>query len=292
MTVNKIIVSVIVPFYNSGKYIERCVEALLDQTNAKERHEIILVNNNSTDSSADIIRRYPQIKLISEKQRGSYAARNRGLKEAEGEIIAFTDSDCVPAANWLKEIESTMVNPDVGIVIGSCRFAGESILLSMLEDYENEKNKYVFTSGISKLYYGYTRNMAVRKRLFDDLGPFLERARGSDTIFIQRCIDRYSCNIVRYSSQMQVRHLEIDGPNKYLRKLFVYGKSSSKYSQVVNARSLTNRERCQVFRSTSNARGYSWFKTIAFMCLLVIGYFYWISGSLTNALISGKGANK
>jgi len=209
-----------------------------------------------------------------------------------GEIIAFTDSDCVPAANWLKEIESAMASPGVGIAIGSCRFARESILLSMLEDYENEKNNYVFTSGINKLYYGHTRNMAVRKRLFDELGPFLERARGSDTIFIQRCIDRHSCNIVRYSPQMQVRHLEIDSPYKYFRKLYVYGKSSSKYSQVVNARPLTNRERYQVFRSTSNTRGYSWFKTMAFMCLLVIGYFYWISGSLANALISGKGANK
>lgn len=285
---NKIIVSVIVPFYNSGKYIERCVEALLDQTNTDERYEIILVNNNSPDFSADILRSYPRIKLISEQQRGSYAARNSGLKQARGEIIAFTDSDCVPAANWLKEIESAMASPDVGIAIGSCRFPRESILLSMLEDYENEKNKYVFTSGINKLYYGHTRNMAVRKRLFDELGPFLQRVRGSDTIFIQRCIDRYSTDIVRYSPQMQVKHLEIDGPDKYLQKLFVYGKSSSKYSQVVNARPLTNLERYRVFRSTSSTRGYSWFKTITFMCLLAVGYFYWISGSLSNALIFGK----
>lgn len=289
---NKIIVSVIVPFYNSGKYIERCVKALLDQTNTDERYEIILVNNNSTDFSADILRRYPRIKLISEQQRGSYAARNSGLKQAGGEIIAFTDSDCVPAANWLKEIESAMASPDVGIAIGSCRFPHESIPLSMLEDYENEKNKYVFTSGINKLYYGHTRNMAVRKRLFDELGPFLERARGSDTIFIQRCLDRYSCDFVRYCPQMQVRHLEIDTPYKYFRKLYVYGKSSSKYSQVVNARPLTNWERFRVFRSTSSNRGYSWFKTITFMCLLVAGYFYWISGSLTSALISGKRAKK
>jgi glycosyltransferase involved in cell wall biosynthesis len=290
--VNKLTVSVIVPFYNSGKYIERCVEALLDQTIPKERYEIILVNNNSTDSSADILRRFPYIKLIAERQRGSYSARNSGLKKARGEIIAFTDSDCVPAANWLREIESSMVNPDVGIVIGSCQFAGESILLSMLEDYENEKNKYVLTSGINKLYYGHTRNMAVRKRLFDELGPFLDRARGSDTIFIQRCIDRYSCNIVLYSPLLQVRHMEIDSPDKYWRKLFVYGKSSSKYSQVVNARPLTNRERYRVFRSASSSRGYSWFRTIAFMCLLIIGYFFWISGTLTNTLISGTRENK
>jgi glycosyltransferase involved in cell wall biosynthesis len=281
-------ISVIVPFYNSERYIGRCIEGLLNQEYPNERYEIIFVNNNSTDSSADIIRRHPRIKLITERKRSSYSARNRGLQEATGGIIAFTDSDCVPSADWLNEIESAMAGPDAGIVVGNYQAARQSFLLSMLEDYENEKNDYVFTSGVKELYYGYTRNMAVRKVLFDEVGPFLERARGSDVIFIRRCVDRYSCDIVRYSPDIRVRHLEIDSPDKFFRKLFIYGRSSREYRRVVNVRPLTNWERFQVFRKTARGREYSWWKTLALLGLLAVAYSCWVSGSISNALCLRK----
>lgn len=279
-----ITVSVVVPFYNSERYIGQCIEGLLNQEYPEERYEIIFINNNSTDSSADIIRRHPRIKLVSERKRGSYSARNRGLELANGEIIAFTDSDCMPASDWLKEIESAMAHTDAGIVIGNYQTAGDSFLLTMLEDYENEKNNYVFSSGIKELYYGYTRNMAVRRVLFDEVGPFLERARGSDVIFIRRCVDRYSCDIVRYSPDIRVRHLELDSPEKFFRKLFIYGRSSREYSRVVNARPLTNWERFQVFRKTARSREYSWWKTLSLLGLLAVAYSCWVSGSISNAL--------
>jgi len=285
-------ISVIVPFYNSEKYIARCIEALLEQEYPEEHYEIIFVNNNSADSSRDIIRRYTRVKLISEQKRGSYAARNSGLKEATGEIIAFTDSDCVPSRDWLKEIDSAMTSPETRILIGNCQLARESYLLSIMEDYENEKNNYVFTSGVKELYYGYTRNMAVRKSLFEEMGPFLERVRGSDTIFIRKYVDRYPIDTVRYCPSMQVSHLEIDSTYKYFRKLFTYGKSSIKYSQVVDVRPLTNCERYRVFHKISRNRGYSWYKTITLMCLLLIGFLYWIAGRLSCALASGKSASK
>jgi glycosyltransferase involved in cell wall biosynthesis len=281
-------VSVVVPFYNSERYIGRCIEALLGQEYPEERYEIIFINNNSSDSSAEVIKRYPRVKLISERKRGSYAARNRGLEVAAGEIIAFTDSDCMPASGWLKEIESEMSGTEAGIVIGNYQTAGDSFLLSMLEDYENEKNNYIFSSGIKELYYGYTRNMAVRKKLFDELGPFLEIARGSDVIFIRRCIDMFSCKAVRYAPQMRVRHLEIESPGKYFRKLFVYGSSSRKYRHVANARPLTNWERFQVFRRTAQNGKYSWVKTMSLFCILAFAFSYWVSGSISNALTFRK----
>jgi glycosyltransferase involved in cell wall biosynthesis len=279
-------ISVVVPFFNSEKYIERCIEALLNQDYPKERYEIIFINNNSKDSSADIVREHPHIKLIDEQKRGSYAARNRGLTEAKGEIIAFTDSDCMPASDWLKEIEKTLDDPGVGIAVGNYQLARDSLLLSMIEDYENEKNNYIFTSGIKELYYGYTRNMAARKRLFDEAGLFLERARGSDVIFIRSCVDKYSCEIVRYSPKIRVRHLEIDSLNGYFRKTFIYANSIKKYRQVVNARALSNRERIQILCRTVRNRKYPWLKTASLVCLLTVAFAYWVSGSVSEALNS------
>lgn len=277
-------ISVVVPFYNSEHLIEKCLHSLLKQEYPEGSYEIILINNNSTDSSADIIGRFPRVKLISEPKRGSYAARNRGLEEASGEIIAFTDSDCAASSDWLKEIDRAMSDPETGIVIGNNQFAKESYLLSMLEDYENEKNKYVYTIGVKELFYGYTRNMAVRKSVFEETGLFLERARGSDTIFIRKYIDRYPLNKVRYCPGMRVRHLEIDSPEKYFRKMFVYGMSSSKYRRVVRARPLSCRERLQIFQRAVRQKGYSPLKTIFFMFLLATAYSYWVIGSVSEAI--------
>ncbi|MGE5443329.1 MAG: glycosyltransferase [Ignavibacteriales bacterium] len=273
-------ISVVVPFYNSERYISECIESLLSQKYPMENYEIIMVDNNSTDASADIVRRYSQVKLVSEKRQGAYAARNRGLKEAKGEVIAFTDPDCVPSSDWLKEIELAMADSDVGVVVGSHQLARDSFLLSILADYENEKKNYVFNNKIKETYYGHTNNMAVRKKLFDEMGLFIERSRGADTIFVCQCIELYSSDVIRYSPTVQVRHMEIDNVGTYFGKVSVYGSSSQKYRDIVCSRPLTNWERFIVFRRTVQSRRYSWIKSSFLLGLLAAGLVYWLLGNI------------
>jgi glycosyltransferase involved in cell wall biosynthesis len=281
-------ISVVVPFYNSEPYIDECAQALLAQKYPSASYEIIMVDNNSTDGSAAIIRTHPRIKLLAERKQGAYAARNRGVAAAQGKIIAFTDPDCVPASNWLAQIASAMKDPDTGILVGRHQPSARSLFLRMLEDYENEKNNYIFNSTIKDIYYGYTNNMAVRRALLDEIGPFKEMARGSDVILVRRCVDRYSCSVVRYCPNIRVRHLEIDSPEKYFRKQFVYGGSIQRYARVANARPITNRERILVFRKTVDNHQYSWPRSALLMGLLFIGFLYWVSGNITGALNSKR----
>jgi glycosyltransferase involved in cell wall biosynthesis len=276
-------ISVVVPFHNSKSYIAACIEGLLAQSYPQERYEIIMVDNNSTDSSSEIVKSYPRIKLISEGKPGAYAARNRGVREATGEIIAFTDADCVPSKNWLQEIDVTMTHSDVGIVIGSHGLARDSFLLSLVEDYEHEKNDYIFSSEIKELYYGYTRNMAVLKTLLDQMGPFIEKARGSDVVLVCRCVDMHSYEIVHYSPEIRVTHMEIDSPQKYFRKVFVYARSSQKYRHIVYWRPLNNRERLLIFRRTVRNQRYSSIQSLSLLGLLVIGFGCWVLGSISSA---------
>lgn len=86
-------VSLIVPIYNSSGYLNKCVDSLLNQT--LKDIEIILINDGSTDESVKIIKSYndKRIKYISKKNEGIGKTRNRGIKEATGEFIAFVDSD-------------------------------------------------------------------------------------------------------------------------------------------------------------------------------------------------------
>jgi len=277
-------ISVVVPLYNVERYIDACIEGLLTQKFPCVHYEIIMVNNNSTDASAQIVQRYPKIKLLNEQKQGAYAARNRGIKEAKGEIIAFTDPDCVPKEDWLQQIAVAMANPEVGIVVGSYELARESFALSLLLAYEHEKHSYVFNSKIKEIYFGYTNNMAVRKSLLGQIGPFVERARGSDTIFVHRCVNQYSCDLVRYRPEMRVRHLEIDFVGKQYEKHFIYGQSRRKYRNIAYVRPLTNRERFRVFLNTVKNQRYSPVKAAYLFTLLLVGAVYWFSGSWSVTL--------
>ena len=88
-------VSVIVPIYNTAKYLPKCLNSIIRQT--YQNLEIILINDGSTDNSSKIIRQYakkdPRIQVINQKNAGQSSARNSGLQKATGKYISFIDSD-------------------------------------------------------------------------------------------------------------------------------------------------------------------------------------------------------
>ena len=110
-------VSIIVPVFNGEKTIEKCIQSLLNLHYPKDKYEIIIVDNNSTDNTRQIVEKYP-VKLLLETKRGSYAARNTGIKAAKGDFLAFTDSDCIADENWLKHLIKNFDDDEVGGVGG------------------------------------------------------------------------------------------------------------------------------------------------------------------------------
>lgn len=264
-------ISVVVPFYNAERFIEGCINALLSQSYPTDRYEIIMVDNNSTDGSAGIAERYSRAKLLLERKQGAYAARNRGIAEAKGAIIAFTDPDCLPAVDWLKNMRAAMLCPDVGIVLGSRQFASNSLGLSMLIAYESEKAAYVSSGNTREICYGYTNNMGVRRSLFGRLGPFLEIARGADTIFVRRAVDEYSCDVVYYSPRVCVRHLQITSVWDFYWKQLVYGRSNQNNHKVASFRPLSITKRLQLFKRTIQKSRYSLVESALLFLLLCVG---------------------
>lgn len=274
-------ISVVVPFYQDRQHIRGCIEALLSQDYPQRQVEVILIDNNSTDGSADIVKQYPPVKLLSEMKQGAYAARNRGIREARGEIIAFIDVDCLPERTWLRCIQETMSDTDVHIVLGKREYASPSPGLSMLAEYEAEKIDYVCTGRDKHIYYGYTNNMAVRRTLFDQCGLFLEMARGADSIFVRKVVDHFDCESVRYVPGVRVRHMEIDRIRDYYQKRVIYGRSYEGYRKVRSARALSYAERTLIFRRTIQKKGYSLPASLMFALLLVIGAVHFDLGRLT-----------
>jgi lipopolysaccharide/colanic/teichoic acid biosynthesis glycosyltransferase/GT2 family glycosyltransferase len=106
-TPTPISVSVIIPAYNAASSLGACLQALQQQSDPSLLHEVIVVDNGSTDETATIARQYGAT-LLHEGKRGAAAARNKGIRHATGELIAFTDADCVPTAVWLNEITAPL----------------------------------------------------------------------------------------------------------------------------------------------------------------------------------------
>src|SRR3974390_3549346 len=103
-------VSIIILTFNCEARIAGCLDALLGQTAGKDA-EILVVNDGSTDSTAEVVARYPGISLISKSNAGPAAARNRGALEAQGAIILFTDDDCLPAPGWVAAMTDPFEDP-------------------------------------------------------------------------------------------------------------------------------------------------------------------------------------
>lgn len=95
-------VSVIIPVLDDPVRLALCLQALEDQTYAADRYEVIVVDNGSVSDLAPVVVAFAHAQLAVEPRRGSYAARNMGIGLARGEVLAFTDSDCIPQPDWLE----------------------------------------------------------------------------------------------------------------------------------------------------------------------------------------------
>ena len=171
MNKNNIKISVIIPFYTHENLLEKCLLALTKQT--IQPFEVIALYNGKGLNSKELVENFG-FKWINEEKSGSYTARNTGIKIAKGNIIAFTDADCIPKENWIEEALKTFNNKkEIGIIGGKIKLI-----------YKNQKPKTyeIFESlfDFDQKYFieinhsGCTSNLFIRKEVFEKNGLFDE----------------------------------------------------------------------------------------------------------------------
>ncbi|MFC1885077.1 glycosyltransferase [Thermodesulfobacteriota bacterium] len=211
-------VSIIIPVYNAEKSIRLCLESLAALDYPKEKIELIFVDNGSTDDTPRIIKEYGAI-LVTEPKRSSYACRNRGVKSASHEIIAFTDADCVVDKDWAKNGVSLMMENRADVVGGMIlpyrhdnaveRFAHRNGVLDSEKAFH--ENKYLPTAC-----------MFTRRSIIEEVDYFDEDLiSGGDLDFCWRCTLKDFR--MAYSKDILIYHIHRRNLYKLFAQNFRYG---------------------------------------------------------------------
>ncbi|MCE7059707.1 glycosyltransferase family 2 protein [Dyadobacter sp. CY343] len=210
-------VSIIIPIYQDWHRLAFCISALQQQTYGKEHFEVIVVNNDRESSSpADLVLPF-NFKLVHESKAGSYSARNKGLIYASGDIIGFTDSDCIPDKNWISNaVDLFIQNPNVGRIAGRIDLFYKGISLTPAELYEKV---YAFKQDhvVEKLASSVTGNMFTRREVIDTVGGFNENLfSGGDHEWSRRA-EQAGFKIV-FGSNVIIKHPARSDLSQLIRK--------------------------------------------------------------------------
>jgi cellulose synthase/poly-beta-1,6-N-acetylglucosamine synthase-like glycosyltransferase len=161
--------SVIVPVFNGARTLGACLDALAAQTIEPHRYEVIVVDDGSTDGSAQLADR-PDIAVLRQPHAGAAAARNRGAARARGEILLFTDADCEPSPDWIERMLAPFADPDVVGAKGVYRTRQRSLVARFVQaEYEE---KYEWLARSERIDFVDTYAAAYRRDAFAAAGGF------------------------------------------------------------------------------------------------------------------------
>jgi cellulose synthase/poly-beta-1,6-N-acetylglucosamine synthase-like glycosyltransferase len=160
---------VIVPVRDGEPTIAGCLDAILATDFPAAHREILVVDNGSSDGTATLIQSRP-VRYLREPKRGVSNARNRGIAESTGEILAFVDADCLVEPQWLTELIRPFEDPQVGSVAGDlqhvpAKTAAERQAARLLGNWQ----RFAFNSNPA---YPITANAAYRRDVLERIGTF------------------------------------------------------------------------------------------------------------------------
>ncbi len=184
-------VSIIVPVRDGEETIGKLLDALQNQDYPRDKTQIIIVDNDSRDNTAAIVKKYPVVLKRENEKISSYAARNKGLSVARGEIIAFTDVDCIPESGWVSAAVHAMNKQNADVAGGRIKFIflERKTAAGCFDSLNHLRNDRFIDCKIGAI----TANLFVRAGLFSKLGLFQEVMSGGDINWTGKALkDGYS----------------------------------------------------------------------------------------------------
>jgi len=225
---NKPFISVIIPVFNDTEGIATTLNSLLSQSYPKDFYEIIVVDNNSSDDTPEIIQRYmekyPRIIIgLSENEiQSSYAARNKAIKQSKGEVLAFIDSDMWVDREWLMDIGNIFKDK-------KSKYVGFNVVNIIKK--KNLASLYDHIAGfpinfyMKKYHFAGAGCIAVSKEIFDEIGMFNQKMiSGADNEFGNRVFQN-SYKFI-YKKDIKMYHPARDSFLSLIKKWYRIGRGS------------------------------------------------------------------
>ncbi len=198
-------VSVIIPHLNQFEALSVCLTSLAAQSYPAALVEILVVDNGSIHSCESVTRQFDGIRLLMETEPGPGPARNRGIAAASHALLAFIDADCRADPDWLATAVAALeTNDSTGVVGGDVRIdAVSSTRLTPIEAYESV---FAFRQRmyIARDHFSGTGNLAMRRVVFEQVGPFAGIGIAEDRDWGQRATAQGFPP--RYAGNMKVFH--------------------------------------------------------------------------------------
>ena len=176
-------VSVIVPAFNAEETLGLCLKSLQDQTAARQGYEIIVVDDGSTDRTAEIAWQHP-VRMVQQANAGPGAARNTGARIARGGLLLFTDADCAPTPEWVERLSEPFADGDVAGAKGTYATRQRELVARFVQmEYEH---RYARMARQDRIDFIDTYSAAYRRDVFltnDGFDTFYRKLQDQELSF-------------------------------------------------------------------------------------------------------------
>lgn len=227
-------VSVITPTYNRKEKLKHTLKSLSYQTYPKNRYEILVVDDGSTDGTDSFLKRAKKeisnLSYFRQKKKGPAAARNLGIKNSTGEIIFFTDDDCIVPRDWIEKfIRVYEGHPEVAGIGGYLEADEYTLKTNIFARYESYMGRKVYRTDRGEHIGGFecpaggTCNMSYKKSVLEEVGGFDETypvAAGEDAdLKLRICLKNHK---LAYAP-IKVTHIQDYGAQRFIRQNIARG---------------------------------------------------------------------
>lgn len=218
----KTFVSVVVPTYNRKDMLKECLDALSKQTYPQDCYEVLVVNNGSKDGTEEFLGEYRKnaafdLKPLMYEKKGVCGARNFGIKNSRGEIICFTDDDCLADKDWIKNLADSYISDEIGCVGGEILAYPPKTILEKYADRRKIVGQIFLACGPVV-----TANTSYRKKVLMEVNAFDEQLPTSEDSDLGVRVKLKNYKFV-YAKNAIVLHKHRSTLRGFLKQQYYYG---------------------------------------------------------------------
>lgn len=223
-------ISIVVPTYNRKDKLKQCLESVFNQDYPQDKIEVIVVDDGSSDGTEAMLKElskvHPNLRYFSQGRRGPAAARNLGIKNARGDIIAFTDNDCILSSDWAKKmLEAHKLYTDTVAVGGVTKVDNRKSISVVSQSLSGGAIQTNIDGKLETIFFP-TCNVSLKKRCFSDerFNEFFPLPAGEDLEFFWRLFKNGHKFV--YEQSIEIFHDCHPDLKSFFQQAYMYGRGN------------------------------------------------------------------